>query len=123
MKYLGHVISQSGISPDKAKSRTFLYHRMSRPYASYYRRFVDVLSISYDRKAKEHKFKVGDRVMIHMPSAVTGKAWKLAITFHGPYRVLDVTPTNIEAKLVDDSDSDSIFVAVDLVTLEFLDRM
>ena len=29
---------------------------------------------SYDKKAKEHKFKVGDRVMIHMPSAVTGKA-------------------------------------------------
>ena len=53
--------------------------------------------------------------MIHMPSAVTGKAWKLARPYHGPFRVLNVTPTNIEARLVDDPSSESIFVAVNRV--------
>ena len=33
--------------------------------------------------------------LIHMPAAVTGKAWKLARPYHGLYRVLSVTPTNI----------------------------
>ena len=53
--------------------------------------------------------------MIHMPAAVTGKAWKLARPYHGPYRVVSVTPTNIEARLVDDMDAESIFVAVNRV--------
>ena len=48
----------------------------------------------------------------HMPSTVTGNAWKLARLFHFPYRVLNVTPTNVEAWLVDQPDADSIFVAV-----------
>ena len=69
----------------------------------------------HDKRAKEHQFRVGDRVMIHMPSAVTGKAWKLARPFHGPYRVLSVTPTNVEARLVDHPDADPIFVAVSRV--------
>ena len=64
----------------------------------------------YDKRAKEHRFQVGDRVMIHMPSTVTGKAWKLAHPFHGPYRVLNVTPTNVEAWLVDQPDADSILL-------------
>ena len=69
----------------------------------------------HDKRAKEHRFQVSDRVMIHMPSAVTGKAWKLARPFHGPYRVLSVTPTNVEARLVDHPDVDPIFVAVSRV--------
>ena len=28
---------------------------------------------AYDKKAKDHHYKVGDRIMIHMPSAMTGK--------------------------------------------------
>ena len=70
---------------------------------------------AYDKGAKEHKFKVGDRVMIHMPAAVSGKSWKLARPYHGPYRVIGTTSTNIEARLVDDVDADSIFVAVNRV--------
>ncbi len=70
---------------------------------------------AYDKTAKEHQFRVGDRVMIHMPSAITGKSWKLAQPFHGPFRVLSVTPTNVEARLVDDPDAKSIFVAVNRV--------
>ena len=69
----------------------------------------------HDKRAKEHQFRVGDRVVIHMPSAVTGKAWKLARPFHGPYRVLSVTSTKIEARLVDHPDVDPIFVAISTV--------
>ena len=47
-----------------------------------------------------------------MPSAVTGKAWKLARPYYGPYRVVSVTPTNVEARLVNDPDAETIFVAV-----------
>lgn len=67
---------------------------------------------SYDKKAKEHQFKPGDRVMIHMPGTVSGKAWKLARPYHGPYRVISVTPTNVEARLIEDVDAEPIFVAV-----------
>ena len=31
----------------------------------------------YDKHAKESPVKVGDRLMIHMPGSVKGKAWKL----------------------------------------------
>ena len=51
----------------------------------------------YDKCAKDHNYKVGDRVMIYMPSVVTGKARKLARPYYGPYRVLSATPMNIEA--------------------------
>ena len=53
--------------------------------------------------------------MIYMPSAVTGKAWKLAGPYYGPCRVVSVTPTNVEARLVYDSDEETIFVAVNRV--------
>ncbi len=67
---------------------------------------------SYEKGTKDHVFKVGDRVMIHMPAAVTGKSWKLARLYPSPYRVLSVTHTNVEARLADDVDAESIFVAV-----------
>ena len=72
---------------------------------------------AYDRTAKDHHFRVGDRVMIHMPAATSGKSWKLARPYHGPYRVLSVTPTNLEARLVDNVDAKSIFVAVNCARL------
>ena len=40
---------------------------------------------NYDKHAKELHYKHGDRVMVYMPSAVKGKAWKLARPFYGPY--------------------------------------
>ena len=46
--------------------------------------------------------------MVHMPGSVKGKAWKLVRPFHGPYRVLSVTPSNAEVRLVDQPDSDPI---------------
>ena len=55
--------------------------------------------------------------MVYMPHSISGTAWKLARPFYGPYRVLSLTPTNAEVKLIDKPDSDSIFVALDRVRL------
>jgi hypothetical protein len=50
-----------------------------------------------------------------MPSIVTGKTRKPARPYYGPYRILSVTPTNVEARLVDKLDADSIFAAASCV--------
>ena len=73
--------------------------------------------IKYDRSAKEPDLKVGDRVMVFMPSESQGKTWKLSRPFHGPYRVLKATPTNAEVRLVNRPTDDPIFVALDRVRL------
>ena len=67
----------------------------------------------YDVHAKEPSYKVGERIMVYMPTDVTGKDRKLARPYHGPYRVVALTPTNAEVKLVDSVDDPSIFVALD----------
>ena len=59
--------------------------------------------------------KVADRVMIHMPGEVKGRAWKFARPFRGPYRVISVTPTNVEAQLVDNPTNPPIFVSLSRV--------
>ena len=38
----------------------------------------------YDRRANNPNLRVGDRVMVHNPGKVKGKAWKLARPYHGP---------------------------------------
>ena len=68
----------------------------------------------YDKRAKESPMKVGDRVMVHMPGSVKGKAWKLVRPFHGPYRVVSVPPTNAEVRLVDQRGADAIILFVSL---------
>ena len=67
---------------------------------------------TYDRHAKPPRYKVGDRVMVHMPHEATGKAAKLARPYFGPYRILSVTPTNAEVRLVDKPDESSIFISL-----------
>ena len=69
----------------------------------------------YDRRAEEVKYSQGDRVMVYMPHEVTGKSWKFARPFFGPYRILSVTPTNVEVRLVDKPEEDPIFVSLDRV--------
>ena len=66
----------------------------------------------YDKHAKESPVKVGDRVMVHMPGSVKGKAWKLVRQYHGPYRVMSVTPTNAEVRLVDERTRSRSFVSL-----------
>ena len=59
--------------------------------------------------------RVGECVMVLMPSEVQGKDWKLATPFHDPYYVIQVTPTNAEVRLIDQRRGESIFVALDCV--------
>ena len=70
---------------------------------------------AYDRHAKAVDYRVGDRVMVHMPHEATGKAAKLARPFFGPYRIVNVTSTNAEVRLVDKPDDPTIFVSLDRV--------
>ena len=71
----------------------------------------------YDKKTCDVNLKVGDRVMVLMPTELKGEKRKLARPFHGPFRVLTVTPTNAEVRLVDDPKAAPIFVALDRVRL------
>ena len=66
---------------------------------------------AYDKKAREADLRVGERVMVLMPSEVQGKDWKLARPFHGPYHVIQITPTNAKVLLIDQPQGESIFVA------------
>ena len=50
----------------------------------------------HDHACKPPSIRVGDRVMVYMPSEAQGKDWKLSRPFHGPYGVLTVTPTKIK---------------------------
>lgn len=65
--------------------------------------------------SSEPKFRVNDRVMVHFPSALRGKAWKFARPYYGPYKILSLTPTNAEVQLVDHPNKESLFVALDRV--------
>lgn len=69
----------------------------------------------YDRHAKTIDYRVGDRVMVHMPHEATGKAAKLARPYFGPYRIVSITSTNAEVRLVDKPDEPTIFVSLSRV--------
>ena len=70
---------------------------------------------TYDRGAKKLNYRIGDRVMVYMPHESTGKAAKLARPFFGPFRILNITPTNVEVRLIDKPDEPSIFVSLSRV--------
>ena len=55
--------------------------------------------------------------MVYMPAQVKGKDRKLARPYYGPYRVLSLTPTNVEVRLIDDPTDEPIFVALERVRL------
>ena len=71
--------------------------------------------MQHDKHCKDVTLQVGDRVMVHMPGTVKGKAWKFTRPFHGPYRVITLTPTNAEVRLVDDPKAEPIFVSLERV--------
>ena len=52
-----------------------------------------------------------------VPTEAKGEKRKLALLFHGPFRVLTIFPTNVEVRLVDDPKAAPIFVALDRVRL------
>ena len=64
-------------------------HRAQRKYKT-----------QYDRKATQHKYRIGDWVLVRFPNEESGKQCKLSRPWHGPYRVLssnnpDVTVVNV----------------------------
>ena len=71
----------------------------------------------FDKTTKVPKLSVGDRVMVYMPIEVQGKTRKLARPFHGPYRILSLTPNNAEVALVEKPGQQSIFVSLNRVRL------
>lgn len=71
--------------------------------------------LQHDKHSRDVKVRKGDRVMVRMPGTVKGKAWKLKRPYHGPYRVQNVTPTNVEVVLIDEPTAEPIFVALDRV--------
>ena len=77
------------------------------------RKAQDKQSRFYNRRATGVPFKVGDRVMVFMPSETVGKDRTVARPYHGPYRVVSTTPTNAEVRLVEFPSKPSIFVAMD----------
>jgi len=68
--------------------------------------------VAYDRIAKKSTLKVGQRVMVHMPNEMQGKTWKFARPYHGPFRIVSLTPTNAEVKLIDEPLSAPLFVSL-----------
>ena len=66
----------------------------------------------YDQKARMDKFLPGDQVFVHMPSARSGPAWKLARPFHGPFHVLDTFNNGVEVRPVDQPNDKPIRVAL-----------
>ena len=64
----------------------------------------------YDQQAREMKLQVGDRVMVFMPHETQGKRRKLALPYHGPYRVLELTPNIVTVRPVDQPDEQAIVV-------------
>ena len=67
---------------------------------------------NYDKKTKV-VFRVGDRVFLHKSSAKVGKAYKFARPFHGPYRILELTPNDARLTPVDKPQEEPVFVALD----------
>ena len=66
----------------------------------------------YDRHSGDNEFKVGERVMVYMPGDVTGKDWKLARPYHGPFRIATITPTNAEVVLIEKPSDPPLFVSI-----------
>ena len=62
------------------------------------------------------KYQIGDRVMVYMPYEDSGKLRKLALPYHGPYRVLDITTNGVSVRPVDHPDQEPIRVNLDRVT-------
>lgn len=69
----------------------------------------------YDGCSRILKIWVGERVLVYMPNAKQGKAWKFARPFHGPYRILELTETNARVCPVHKPKQSSIFVSLDKI--------
>ena len=72
----------------------------------------ETMKENYDRKTREHKFEVGDDVLIHQPFTTKGLSPKLKRPFKGPYKVLQVTSTNLKLQNKANKKAEPIIVHV-----------
>ena len=49
----------------------------------------------YDRKAKADRFRLGEWILIKFPHEESGKQGKLFRPWHGPYRIMKLTDSDI----------------------------
>ena len=71
--------------------------------------------IHHDKTARNAELKVGDRVFVFMPAMKTGPAYKLARSYKGPYRIMQLYPNGAELLLIDKPCSPLIRVALNRV--------
>ena len=69
----------------------------------------------YDNNSRQPLIQIGDKIMVFTHSEKRGTTWKLARPFYGPYRVVDLTPTNAEVWLIDKPEDPTNFVALNRV--------
>ena len=66
----------------------------------------------HDKHSRKPPFKVGDRVFLFMPAIRSGKAYKFACPYKGPYRILQLYPNGAELKLIERPHDPGIRVAL-----------
>jgi hypothetical protein len=69
----------------------------------------------YDRthRVVNTPYRIGDRVMLFDPAATAkSKHPKLEWSFHGPYRIIKLTPCNAELQLIDRLDEPIVFAPI-----------
>ena len=69
----------------------------------------------YDHHTTKPTYHIGDRVFVYQPGSIQSKNRKFARPFHGPYRILDLTPTNASVRPVDRPEEVPIFISLDRV--------
>ena len=69
----------------------------------------------YDYHTTKPTYHIGDRVFVYQPGSIQSKNRKFARPFHGPYRILDLTPTNASVRPVDRPEEVPIFISLDRV--------
>ena len=68
----------------------------------------------YDKRSDSRPYQKGGRVMVYMPVEDTWKRRrKMALPYHGPYRILEVRPNTLLLRPVDRHDAEPILVNVD----------
>ena len=74
----------------------------------------------YDKKVTfaAERLNIGDRVFLHIPYAPRGKCSKLLHHWRGPYRVLEVTPTNCKILSVGEPKSRAFYVHLNRVKID-----
>ena len=65
----------------------------------------------YDKQSKPPRFKVGDRVFVHMPTAKATKAYKFARSLHGPNTIIQQSDTGVVVHPIDKPQAEPMRVA------------